>query len=204
MEEKVTKRTKKQDEVAWLLDRDITKMRVTPLQEKFVEAWFKCKEDHRCTSHEMGWIESYKQTYRMLRSKSVQWLIAQRKRRISELRALEAQDFNISKSAKMELLWEIAKAGTERGFDKQGNSVMLNPQSSIQAVAQLNQMQGHNAPTEVDVRVHDETRSEKEIVAHIQELRAEMDDLLSLSYTKSRAQQREEIIDAEYEELLKK
>lgn len=182
-------------------EKEIEKRRITYLQQQFVDAWFKCKEDHNCVNKTMGWPTSHKLTYQMLRSKRVQWAIAQRKREINELKALECQDFHVSKSAKMELLWEIAKAGTERGFDKQGNSVMLNPQSSIQAVAQLNQMQGHNAPTEVDVRVHDETRSEKEIIEHIQELRNEMDDLLSIEHTQSFSQKRDKIIDAEYAEL---
>jgi len=71
---------------------------------------------------------------------------------------------------------EIANAGMERGFDRDGNSIMMNPGAANTALSNVNGMYGYNAPTEViETKV---TRTEIEIQASVQALQTELGALL--------------------------
>ena len=73
---------------------------------------------------------------------------------------------------------EIANAGMERGFDRDGNSIMMNPGAANTALGNINGMYGYNAPTEViETKV---TRTEIEIQASVQALQTELGALLEM------------------------
>ena len=73
---------------------------------------------------------------------------------------------------------EIANAGMERGFDRDGNSIMMNPGAANTALSNVNGMYGYNAPTEViETKV---TRTEIEIQASVQALQTELGALLEM------------------------
>ena len=151
---------------------------LTLMQSRFVDAWFKCDEDKKCVRDVMKWKKADR-VANMLRSDRVQLEIAER-RKTTHSMAMAMSKFNISKDKKMELLWEIAKAGAEQGYDKVGNRIMVNPASSVQAIRELNTMQGHVAPTQTELTVTHEVRSEREIKTHILELQQEVQSLLAL------------------------
>jgi len=73
---------------------------------------------------------------------------------------------------------EIANAGMERGFDREGNSIMMNPGSANTALSNVNQMYGYNEATKVEVTKIN--RTEIEIQASVQALQAELGALLDL------------------------
>lgn len=84
----------------------------------------------------------------------------------------------ITKQEIARMFVEIAKAGMERGFDKEGNSIMLNPGSANTALGHVNQMYAYNAPTEtIETKV---TRTELEISTSIQSLQAELGELIDM------------------------
>ena len=151
---------------------------LTELQAKFVDAFMQCDENRECTRKRMGW-KGVDRVANMLRSDRVQLELRLQRKDLREL-AVASKEFDISKAKKMEVLWEIAKGGIERGFDKMGNSIMLNPQASTQAIRELNVMQGHHAPVQQEVTVTHETRTEKEIRGRIAELTAEFQQLTAI------------------------
>jgi len=84
----------------------------------------------------------------------------------------------VTKTEIARMFLDIANAGTERGFDKEGNSIMINPGSANTALSSINKMYGYDAPVEV---VHTKVeRTEVEIVANVQALQTELNALLAL------------------------
>ena len=148
---------------------------LTKKQKQVFDAYYECGKKAGPAAKKLG--VDKRNFYTTLKHPNVQWHIANRDMAL-EHHYLGNNDFTVTKTDKMELLWKIAKAGAERGYDKQGNEVMLNPQTSVSAIAQLNAMQGHNAPTEVKVTKVE--KSEEELKDSIQQLRQEFEDLLAI------------------------
>lgn len=148
---------------------------VTPRQKEFLDAWYANDKSYAAAAKAMG--VTRQRVREVLMTKRCQWHIAQRDLDMTH-HFLGENNFEVNKTDKMKLLWRIAKAGTEKGYDKTGNEVMVNPQVSVQAIAQLNQMQGHNAPTEISITKIE--KSEKELEASIRALQDEYNQLLAI------------------------
>ena len=151
-------------------------MDLTGKQEEFVEAWLELDERPGMVAKRMGY--SIRNCRQLLDIPKVKAEVARRK---GLMLAFINENINkpvISKHEIAELYWEVAKAGAERGFDKEGNSIMLNPGSTNTALAGLGKLYGYDAPVEV---VHTKVeRTEVEIVANVQALQAELNALLTL------------------------
>jgi len=148
---------------------------LTTHQARVLQTYYRKDKNVTATAKEIGMDRS--NVYAVLKNPKVQWHIANMELEL-EHHYLGSNDFTVTKTDKMELLWKIAKAGAERGYDKQGNEVMLNPAVSVSAISQLNAMQGHNAPTEVTVTKVD--KSEEELKESIARLKAEFEELMAI------------------------
>lgn len=152
------------------------KLSLSLLQKQFINAYFDCDESPTRIAQAMGWADRGRVSS-MLKSEKVQIEIARRKRQIHLFRAVSDQ-FGISRQQKMELLWEIALAGAERGIDREGNRIMVNPHAAIAAIKEMNIMAGDHAPEKQELFVTHDERPVAEIQAHIVELKNEFDQLM--------------------------
>lgn len=148
-------------------------------QEEFVDAWLELDENYTKVAKHMN--VSVRRISQFIAVPKVKAEVARRK---GLMLAFINENINkpvISKHEIAELYWEVAKAGAERGFDKEGNSIMLNPGSTNTALAGLGKLYGYDAPVEV---VHTKVeRTEVEIVANVQALQAELNALLAIEHT---------------------
>ena len=86
--------------------------------------------------------------------------------------------FNSTKDSRLSFLWDVAQAGAERIYDKEGNHVMMNGAVAVSAVRAMNDMiAGSYAPKEVEITHTSDTRTESEIRANIKRLTAEYNNL---------------------------
>lgn len=152
---------------------------LTTHQIHFVNTWLSNGENRVQTAREMGW-GNHGQCTSYLKNTKIQVEIARRKGVLHAWLSTQHALGGVTREMKAQLLWEVAKAGAERGFDKEGNPIMINPASTISAVRELNSMAGHHAPTVVEQKVEVVHRSELEIKANIQSLQAEVTELLSI------------------------
>jgi hypothetical protein len=115
----------------------------------------------------------------MLQVPKVAAVLYAQKMKIQELRAASTK-FDITRSQKLELLWRIAETGTDMGFDKMGNSIMLNPQVSVAAIREMNLMVGDHEAQKTEVTVTKVERTEAELVERIRTLRSEFESLVAI------------------------
>ena len=152
---------------------------LTIKQTEFVNAWLRCNESPEETRKAMRWTDRGQvSSYR--RIPKVQAEIARRKSELADFVANQDNLAGVSKEMKAELLWEVAQACAERGFDKMGNSILVNPQATIQAIRELNLMVGHHAPTITEQKVEVTHRSEEEVRARIAELTQQYKELVAI------------------------
>ena len=156
--------------------KDDDKLALSPVQLDFVDAYFEQKKSPTKIAKALGW--PYRgRVSTMLKSEKVQIEIARRQGKIHLFKPGN-NTFNLSRTDRLRLLWSIAQAGSNNKYDARGNQVMMNPQSSVNALREYNLMMGDNAPTEVQIAVTTvDTRTEPEVHADIQKLIIEVKNL---------------------------
>lgn len=156
-----------------------SKLELNELQRKFVDTYFECNESPARTARAMNWPDRGRVSS-MLKSEKVAIEIARRKGQM-DLFKQNNDTFNISREERIKLLWSIAQAGAERGYDRQGNKIMMNPAAAISAVREINLMMGDNAPDKVEVSLMPDNRTESEIIQSIRQLTHEAEALTGLN-----------------------
>lgn len=150
----------------------IDKRPLTTLQMNFIEAYFEADQNMRETAKKLN-LRTPNHGYNILKSPRVEFEIAKRKKSLQEY-YLANSKFEISKEAKMNLLWEIALKGAEEKTLKTGAVVMIDPMSSIKSIQQLNLMMGHIAPAKLEVAEKKNTRTVAELVVDAKRLLSEI------------------------------
>ena len=148
---------------------------LSPLQTLYVEAFFKHQGVQTKIAEDIG--RSREQCYAMQKSDRVRLAIS---RRNTEMAVDLVKDPSavVTKTERIELLWQIAQDGASKIYDKEGNEVMMAPATSVSAIRSINEMiSGSLAPKEVEVTVKNDTRTESEIRANILKLTAEYNSL---------------------------
>lgn len=153
---------------------------LTAIQAEFVNAYLYNGESPEETRKAMGWKERG-QASGMLRVPKIRTEIARRKGELAEYVLRQGALAGVSKEMRASLLWEVAQAGAVPGFDKEGNQVLVNPGSTIQAIRELNLMTGAHAPVVSETQVTVTKRNEIEIKASILELQEEAASLIALA-----------------------
>lgn len=153
------------------------KQELTAIQMEFVNAWLFNGESQTATAKALK-LSGRGECSHYLALPKVRAEIARRKGELLHALSVNGSLAGITREMKAQLLWEVADAGRQPGFDREGNAILVNPASTIQAIRELNLMTGHHAPTVVEQTVTHVRRSEIEIKASIAELEAEAKSLI--------------------------
>ena len=149
----------------------VPKRTLTPLQNMYVEAYFKCDGNVVCIAEKIDRTRFH--VYEMAKAKIVQDKIDVELKRRGPLLPVKPKEkkviFNVAKQDRVRLLWKVANRGAELIYDKEGNEVMSNPATTVSAIRTINEMlPGSLAPKELDVNVTvEDRRTEAEIADNI-------------------------------------
>ena len=151
---------------------------LTAIQSQFVDAYFECEGKMPCVAKKMG--KATAQVHTISNVRKVKLALAQRSAEYARNMGANP-DFQVSKSERLELLWNIAKTGAERITDKEGNMIMAAPAVSVSAIRTINDMvPGSLAPKEVEVTHKVDNRTEEEIRENIARLNEEYQSLIAI------------------------
>ena len=149
---------------------------LSPLQSLFIDAYWKHEGSLARVAETIQ--RSIQQCCAMMKSSRVQLELARGNHR-KAVEMVQRPDFVVTKAERIEILWQIAKEGASKIYDKEGNEVMMAPATSVSAVRTINDMvEGSLAPkqSEITVKVED-NRTEAEVRASIAKLTAEYNAL---------------------------
>ena len=150
---------------------------LTPLQKMYVDAHFEYGGNKTKISENIG--RSLQHICDLSTTPSVQKAIAFRQTDFA--RGVKHPEFAVTRGERIELLWNLAKEGVSKIYDKEGNEIMSAPATAVSAIRTINEMvAGSLAPKEVEVTVKDDTRSEQEIRDNIAKLTAEFNSLTAI------------------------
>jgi MinD-like ATPase involved in chromosome partitioning or flagellar assembly len=139
---------------------------------KFAEAYMRHKGDMRLVHIDMSM--TYQNACMMLKTAVVKELIDNANDNSVNLERIA------SKAERIGLLWNVANQGAEMIYDEEGNEVMANPNVTVSAIRTMNDMmEGSLVTKKVDVKVEvTDNRTEQEVRASVQELTAEIQNLM--------------------------
>ena len=149
-------------------------------QKATVDAYIECDGDVALTAKRLG--KKANTVHECINSSTVQAYLMRYTGAMAR-RANGNPDFNITKTDRLNMLWLIAKRGTEDLYDKEGNCLMQNPAASISAIRTISDLVGDWAPKEqhVKVEVTHKDISEQQLDADIHALTAEYERLQDMT-----------------------
>jgi len=149
---------------------------ITDVQSRVIDAVILCKGSRKEASKILGQSQQY--IGQVITKPKVKDMYEHREQMALKFVNGQMAEPVVTKAEVARMFLDIANAGTERGFDREGNSMMINPGSANTALSNINKMYGYEAPTETVVTKVE--RTELEIVASVQSLQAELGELLAL------------------------
>ena len=139
---------------------------LTPLQKRFVEAYLPNGKNIAKTAAAIN-ISTH-HCYDILKSARVQLELARHvKSMCGYMRVVNK--YRISKSFRLEMLWNVAQECAGMVYDRQGNEVLMNPRAAVKAIRTMNDIESWPKQRPVKIEARDE-RSIDEVHASSQQL----------------------------------